>query len=197
MPENVKCADCGYLAVRHSQTRQLLDAELLMRTQGDIPSLSIGGHDLAYDHHPICFRVLKTSVNFRSEEEAGLSRDQGKCVTALNKERTCAEFTPWRLGFTPKEHLEMLQEADRLAWQEKCDKDARDFQAGESEKNRKYNTRNLWALAAIVLATIIGPIIGAVIARQAVTTPNTAPSPPQTDHQTTTTDSSPPPSSPE
>ena len=69
----------------------------------------------------------------------------------------------------------MIQEVERLKWQSDRDaadsaernrreKEARKFQAEQAELNRKYNRRNLWAMAAIVLATIFGPIIGAIIA---------------------------------
>ena len=35
----------------------------------------------------------------------------------IQQDRTCDQFTPWKQGFTPKEHAEMLQESDRLKWQ--------------------------------------------------------------------------------
>jgi hypothetical protein len=45
----------------------------------------------------------------------------------IRENRECASFTPWRQGYTPKEHAEMLQNAELREWQQK-----------ETEKQRAW-----------------------------------------------------------
>ena len=196
------CANCGFLAVRQYATRQLVDAERDLRNNGRIPWVKLDGRTSteAYDEYPVCF-MGKVDL----QQKIGRPCDDSHRITTI-LQVTCEDHTPWKQGFTPKEHLEMMQQAARLEWQTRReeadkteraarDKQARDFQAQQADLNRQYNTRNLWALGAIVIATVVGPIIGAIIASQSVTTPSASPSLPQTDRQTTKADSSPPPSS--
>lgn len=112
----VKCAECGFLAMRHSQTRQLMDAEEKLRTRGYIDSLSISSHDLVYDKYPVCYAL---KLDFRSE--IGGNSDESTRTKAVQCERNCDGYTPWQIGFTPKEHKEMIQEAERRRWQEQRD----------------------------------------------------------------------------
>jgi hypothetical protein len=116
MPENVKCADCGYLAVRHFQTRQLLDAEDTFRTNGTIPQvqLDLRTHCWIYDDWPVCFA---NEISFREASEIGRVSDSETRTRAIHKERNCNSFTPWKQGFTPKEHEEMIQQNALLEWQ--------------------------------------------------------------------------------
>lgn len=37
MAENVRCMDCGYLAIRNFQTRQLMEVELGVRGEWSLP----------------------------------------------------------------------------------------------------------------------------------------------------------------
>ena len=49
-----KCADCGFLAVRHRETRQLLDAEDKLRWAGEMPT-PLDSRGYIYDEWPVCF----------------------------------------------------------------------------------------------------------------------------------------------
>ena len=97
----VKCAECGFLAVRHRETRDLREAEGSYRDTGEIPrDLNRPKH--LYEEVPLCFERLRifdpqqcASVAGRQEELQG---EIGPCVG----------FTEWHHGFTPKEHREML-----------------------------------------------------------------------------------------
>ncbi len=199
MPE-VKCADCGYLSLRHTNSRQLLDAEEQFRTTGNIPSPKKGGIDLSYDDYPICFMRV---VNFRTDQEAGKSKDQDKCVRCLKRERECDKFTPWLMGFTPKEHYEVIQENTRLKWQADREREDREFRAEQvrlaDERYRKSLRDNWWRLVATAFGSLLVGLavayFGVVIGRNA--NRNTATSLPQTNQQTSKADSSHQPSSPE
>ena len=102
---SVKCADCGYLAVRHRQTRQLLDAELLLRERGYLLEENPGTGKTVYEPHPICF-VQK--IKFR--DKVGASPTEQSLKDAVQNIWECDQFTDWKQGFTPKEHREMIQE---------------------------------------------------------------------------------------
>ena len=116
----VKCADCGFLAQRHKETRQLLDAEEGLRKKGDVPRQPIGDGPLArtshppfvYEHLPLCAQL---QIEFPEENT----------IEAIQQERECPVFTPWHPGFTPKEHQEMLDRQWLLEWQAEREDDDR------------------------------------------------------------------------
>ena len=166
---SVKCANCGYLAARHKQTRQLLDAEPLLRELGHIPSFVSAGLDAIYDPHPVCFRSV---IDFY--KEMGVTDNQDKRRDVIQADRECEEFIRWRPGFTPKEHWEMIQEADRLMWQvqreaddraerDRRDQQARDFQASQAEQARRHQNRSLAVSAVAVGVAILGLIANTLI----------------------------------
>lgn len=136
----VKCADCGFLAVRHFETRQLLDAEPLFRSRGYIPSVTVGkGADSrAYDEHPVCFANY---INFRTPEEAGISASEGTRRDAVQKERECPHFTQWQQGFTPKEHREMIQQAELMRLQNERDRADREDRAARDRHQHEADRR--------------------------------------------------------
>jgi len=53
MPENVKCADCGFLGLRSARTRDIVEAEESIRQGSGMPSDNNGWF---YDDKPLCLR---------------------------------------------------------------------------------------------------------------------------------------------
>ena len=174
MPDKVKCSQCGFLAARHSQTRQLLDAETVLRERGKLPS-SI------YDEHPICFVNM---IDFRGSDAIGLSPNEDKCKEVLQSERLCEGFVPWMQGFTPKEHKEMLlteaslriqkeqAEADReeRRRREEADRRWRDDQSAKDhawrEAESRWRRHELIVMGGIVtLISVVAQIAAAFIER--------------------------------
>ncbi len=171
----VKCVDCGFLAVRHRESRELCSAELDYREHGRIPNLqpSSGTGYQMYEEAPLCFQRI---VAFRTSE---CSSPEAR-VAVLQEERgDCEGFTVWQQGFTPKEHREML---DRMWMAEREDsrdavlrasEDRRYRQMVEREDRRDENTqrlqerlhnRELWFLGvAVTVALVGGSIIAAII----------------------------------
>lgn len=134
MPDKVRCADCGFLAARHKDTRQLLDGEPMLRDRGYLPATH-------YDEHPVCFA---NKVKFRSPEEMGISTNEDKRKEKLHHPRDCDGFTPWRIGFTPKEHQEMLLSEKAIELQraeQAADRAWRDAQA-ERDHQWRLDERN-------------------------------------------------------
>ena len=58
----VKCAECGFLAVREFDTRKLVEAEDWIRTWGE--ERPTGGPKKRYDDEPVC---IMGKVNFYRE----------------------------------------------------------------------------------------------------------------------------------
>jgi hypothetical protein len=148
-----------------------LDAEILFRERGFIPTFTIGQYDRVFDDQPICFQG---KANFRSEEEKRAVDPEENCRKAVQHERYCEAFTPWRLGFTPKEHWEMIQETERLKYQAECDAanvaererrdmDARDFQRDQAALARRHQNRTLVVSIAAVGIAVAGLIANTMI----------------------------------
>ena len=182
MQGKVKCADCGFLAVRHRDTRELTDAEEPLRTTGEIPADHRG---LIYVEWPICFI---RRIDFRKELNDNSGTPHRKRV--LNEERECDNgFTPWQQGLTPKEHQEMIQQKMLLDWQREQADEQRRFQAEQArladerhfqqlELANKHHRENLelvaattqknvtavyWGAGIAAVATLIGGGLGAAL----------------------------------
>lgn len=145
---NVKCADCGYLAVRHRTTRQLYDAEESLRVNGELPILDNRGY--VYDEWPVCF---VRAANFRVEMEDNSATPHRKRV--LNQPRECDQFTPWHQGFSPKEHVEMKMLDEQKQWQRDEAAEQRRWQERQTELAEKHHRVNF---GVALLAALIGAV---------------------------------------
>ena len=124
MGKKVKCSDCGFLAMRRRDDLTLVEADREFRTTGRAEK----GPKFIQER-PICF-AMKT--NFIEELSDQINPDPPKVKAGIQGERECDGFTEWQLGFTPKEHKEMLDEKWKLA-----------FQAEQEEKVRAHQERML------------------------------------------------------
>ena len=134
--EEVKCKDCGFMALRGWADRQLKEAGLHFRESGE--EERVEGEPL-YDGLPVCF-AQKARLD---KEILGLGGGNfyiHHLMRVIGRHRICDGFTEWLQGFTPKEHMELL---DRKQW--------RLWQTKESRMNR--NTR----IIEIVLLVIGAP----------------------------------------
>jgi hypothetical protein len=203
------------LAVRHFQTRQLLDAEQKFRDDGYIPDVAVDYKTSvpAYDGYPVCF-----VRRIRLDQKIGNPNNADARMRVVQS-TTCEQHTPWLQGFTPREHREMIQEEARLKWQaereaadradrDRRDQDARRFQEDQADRATRHENRSLGVAIIAVIVAVVGPILAAILTPPptvinqfqlppSATTPNTALSLPQINPQTTTADQSLPPSSPE
>jgi hypothetical protein len=147
----VKCADCGFLSVRHLETRELREAEGSYRETGEIPR-DLNRPKQLYEDVPLCFGRLR-------------SFDPAKCGSAADRRDalqmeigSCVGFTEWHHGFTPKEHREMLD-----------GKELRDWQAAREDADRKWrkdqaDSERRWRLAQLLVFGLAGGIIALVAA---------------------------------
>ena len=137
----VKCENCGFLTMRHTQTRELLEVEEATRIIGTILSGYIG--------NPICFAG---AFHLESErimaQKGGLSRTDS-LVAILQEQRDCDKFTQWKLGSTPREHQEMLDRQWML-----------EFQEERRKADKEWQSKQNWKLALIAGGfTILGAVL--------------------------------------
>jgi hypothetical protein len=114
-----KCIDCGYLAWRNHDTRELVEVE---RTDGKftkIPTImrtTLYGGGISYQESedmfdpPVCF-ARKANLQSEYRIEPVDPGPDNTLATRINqvlvRERDCKRFIKWTQGFTPKEHREM------------------------------------------------------------------------------------------
>ena len=80
-------------------------------------------------------------------------------MQVIHEERECGEsFTEWQLGFTPKEHREML---DRKEW--------RDWQERQRKEDKHWRVIELIVLGIIAVLVAGGfTVLGAFIERGSI-----------------------------
>jgi hypothetical protein len=156
----VKCSECGFIAARNTQTRELEEIEYKSRQDGNIGRQR-------YVLIPICL-AMATNI----DEEVKKLREQPKYYEKqneigetvwptfptlvkeiLNQERECTFFTKWQQGFTPKEHREMIDRQAMLKWQTE-----------REDIDKKWQIQQRWFMVVVAgIFTIIGGVIGAII----------------------------------
>ncbi|MGA2158114.1 MAG: hypothetical protein ABSG90_02730 [Dehalococcoidia bacterium] len=106
----VKCATCGYLGSRNSETRHLEETDYTTREKGIIP-LYFREDKIYHPTHtvPFCSRHV-----IDLEYEAGIKNQTPdinlipkKILPVMQAERDCKSWIQWMEGFTPQEHRQM------------------------------------------------------------------------------------------
>jgi len=154
----VKCADCGFLAQRHIETRELRDAEEALRKSGK--NLYHLSHDrkskvYIYEVPPLC---TKRQTEFPTEEQP--------IFEAVQQERQCSVFMRWLPGFTPKEHQEMLDRQYLMEREDRRDEEMRGREDRRDElaearyqeqmkEQRAEHKRELLVLGLLMIAAVL------------------------------------------
>ena len=117
---------------------------------------SMGGFR-EYPSDVICFvRVIQFPIQPRNEELLDL----------LQRERECAEFTPWYQGFTPKEHEEMLDRQRLREWQAKREDEDRRWREDQRKEERRWRFIELLVFGGLVtIVYVVAQIVAALIQR--------------------------------
>ena len=146
----VKCFDCGFLCAYRGSERAFVEASMDVRTRGqglDDPGVAAvePSPGRGQETFPHCF-VRAASLPTEIPQTPG-----GTVRHVICKERDCPSFTPWRQGFSPKEHREMIDRKEIQDWKERQQQDERRFQV----------------IMAILLALVAGlfTLLGAYIAK--------------------------------
>jgi len=160
-----KCADCGFLAVRHIQTRNLEEVEYESRQEGEILTNR-------YYRYPVCF-VMAVNLRERLEEIENLPENAPRQQDAygnytwptwedlvkilIDNERECELFTKWRQGYTPKEHQEMMDRERRDKFEQEIRKIERDWQERQRKLDRQWQAKQQIYLVIVAgIFTLIG-----------------------------------------
>ena len=152
----VKCANCGYLAVRNKTDYYLGEASIDFRDRG---SIALGTDDKGNNQHPLHEKIPLCFARYHYLGDAIKSiqhKDNpfNEVTTIIQADINCSEFIEWQQGFTPKEHREMVDRDKMLKLQN--DREVAD------RKWRDKQDKKLVIIAGIF--TFLGAIIGALIA---------------------------------
>jgi hypothetical protein len=99
------------------------------RDQGTGGLLSAPNTEKPFDKYepPICFMQVPDFrvVPYNSDAKLQLFKVRQNVHYQIHRKRECASFIKWRQGFTPKEHLEMLDRELRMQMDERREKEER------------------------------------------------------------------------
>jgi hypothetical protein len=144
----VKCSECGYLASRDVNSRQLEETEQEIRETGSEVPVFNTGKILGRYEPPICFR---SSPDYKAFPLSPMDTHTKAIKLEIQRERDCDLFTTWQQGFTPKEHREMLDRKEMLKWQ-----------AEREDADRKWRSKQEWNFVIIAGGfTLLGAMIAA------------------------------------
>jgi len=144
-----KCSECGLLCGRDTATGELKHVDVATRQSGKFPPhRSAPDGKRWYSERPTCF-VLAAVL-----DDPDQSPEPDVVLGIINADRDCPRFTPWRHGFTPKEHAEMLQMNEMRQWQERM-----------ADENKRHNSRcALIQGGATILAALTSVFLSAIFA---------------------------------
>jgi len=157
--EKHKCAHCGLLAIRNNDTGQWEEVDQNQRDTGQEQTRKSGYSSMEIQlarhvtSHPI--QLVQFSKPFCLVQVFDLLSEYGEesastiIASVLQKERVCSSFRKWQLGFTPKEHREMMDREEMLKWQAEREGKDKEWQKGQ---NRQM----------VILGAIIGGIFGLI-----------------------------------
>jgi hypothetical protein len=172
-----RCADCGFLAVVHRTSRQLMETEPQLRSDWTMPVI---GSYSAYESAPVC-----ASQAMPLGEVENLKRNSGKeaVLTTIRMDRQCNKFTPWRPGLPIEEYHRMLLEQQMLKaqeesrerdrkWQDEQRQGRQQFEASQREKDQarqdmqraddlereriRRKSDRIWTAIFILVAAMVG-----------------------------------------
>lgn len=180
----VRCADCGFLALREVQTGAILEAVYRLRTEWiNERELALGR--VRHERTPCCYRQ---ALDFKAEVKAAMAgqlpevKQEKVVLPIIQAERECDKFTPWLEDHTPKEHYEMLvndrlqreledrreRERDRdQKFQLDMKSSEQKWQQEEHDRNRKWQLRLAYLAAAFALLNgLVGMLGGWLLQKQ-------------------------------
>lgn len=154
----VRCAECGFLAVKRKE--QLVEADEDYRIRGSMPSgiVPARGDEKSHECPAVCFvRAVR------------LSEEPGSYLDVIRRDRKCAQYTTWHLGFSPKEHIEMTlvqqqrqfelrQRKLELRWRDRQAKRDRKWRNEDIKRQERSHRNQL--MISILAAIISGGLSG-------------------------------------
>ena len=156
----VRCAECGYLAIREVKKWTLCEAERKYRDDLTTPP---NGPDREYQFVPVCFAG---EVSFAESLQGSEKEKRAECRSAISRDRECPSFTSWKPGFSPKEHVDMQLVREQREWQQGEEKRRREWQKEQEEDRRKWEARlQTRELSAGAVVAIAAAVLGGLVAQ--------------------------------
>lgn len=162
MPK-VKCADCGLLAVVRECDYSLAEVPQEFRETGTV---NIRTWVQKFHAYPLC---VARAVKFQDEHPDGPQR-HAKSINGpelvqpiLNKVRSCDSFVEWTQGFSPREHIEMINQEKQIAWEREREeiidrrereRDVQQLKRDEIQRKWRQDDRRSDAIRLIVAAAV-------------------------------------------
>jgi len=164
----VECRNCGFLAIRDSDTLELVSPTVLYRSEGVRgtissflpPGMEVTPHCFVGEHsiHNELVELEGASLQLAGEAPGPFRLSTGEgdvtsqfVTSIINKPRLCNAFFTWVDGFSPKEHYEKRESERRREW--------------ERRQNRIDRLWRVVELMAFILAGAATAIIAAFIQR--------------------------------
>ena len=153
-----RCDQCGYLAMRSTETRQLIEAEKGVRESWVLPDLVLHPGTKSVEQLPICFAGEDEYLFPPGQKaESDYHAVTQTILSNIQREHTCPAFIPWMHGRSPREHDEMrLADEQRkrdLAWQ---DEQRTAIAAREELRDKKNGSRQFWNVIIGGLLALLG-----------------------------------------
>jgi len=101
----VKCVGCGYLALRSNSTGQFIEANDEFRETGK------PRQQLDASAYPLCFQKVIDIQEMSMGLPESIRGRPKRIIEIIETERSCEDYSSWRMGFGPREHLEMYPPA--------------------------------------------------------------------------------------
>ena len=164
----VKCADCGFLAVRNIETRELDSPDHQYRSTGTIPVSLLKHNRQLYEERPVCIRK-SPDFPYNPDED---SPDTPRREAIVQTEHGCVLWGEWQPVLTPKEHRELLDRQWVIDREERSDKEMRareDRRDAEVRRlQERLHNRELWIIGGLATIALVGGSIAAAIIEGAV-----------------------------
>jgi hypothetical protein len=157
----VKCVECGFLALKQFAGSEIVEADSEFREDG----ANLHLRSTVNESFPICFmRSFDLDSECREIQASSSKRNEPDIVKeVIQKERHCDTFIPWHMGFSPKEHREILDIQMEKEWREQRLQEDRAWREEQAKQERHWRTVQLAILVAGLVITAIITIIAAFI----------------------------------
>lgn len=169
----VKCKDCGFLSLVRRENGELASANASYCTEGfqayqrdevfPVPNCYVREHAIHLE--PLEAEGIYVKLVGEMPGLISLENKEGADVTDLvilkniGRERQCEKFTNWLQGFSPKEHMEMLDKQFIMEREDRRDKDQKEWL--ERQGSRTFNKQVIVFGVLVTLALITSQIFAA------------------------------------
>lgn len=162
------CDTCGFLVMRAWSDTVLHEATQDYREKGRDEGSSLS-------RPPLCFALaarLDREVEEHTRERAGpnmSNAEQDLLAVIQRTDRNCSKWRKWEMGFSPKEHREMMDREWMLKWQ--ADREEADRKWREKQRQEDKQWRRIELIVIGIIGVLVAggfAVLGAFIQRGSI-----------------------------